>query len=337
VEEAVVILERACGTRRACTLLGVPRSSIFRRRQPPRPPCAALPRTSHRKLTPEEHEQLVATVHQERFVDLSIREIYATLLDEGIYLCSIATMYRVFRDLGETRERRRIASHPARVKPELIATAPNQVLSWDITKLAGPQKWVWFHLYVAIDIFSRFVVGWRLEPNEDGALAEELFATIIAERRIDPTTLTVHADNGPAMIAKTLNELFIDLNITRSHSRPRVSNDNPYSEAQFKTLKYGPTYPERFASLEEARAWCERFFRWYNEEHHHVGIGLLTPALVYEGRGEEQRNHRRSTLHAAQALHPERFVRGLPEPLRLPITVAINPPESKPAESQRSA
>jgi len=270
-------------------------------------------------------------VHQDRFVDLSIREIYATLLDEGVYLCSIATMYRVFRDRGETQERRRIASHPARVKPELIATAPNEVFSWDITKLAGPQKWVWYQLYAVLDIFSRFVVGWRLEPNEDGALAEELFATIIAEQGIDPSKLTVHADNGPAMTAKTLNQLFVDLKITRSHSRPHVSNDNPYSEAQFKTLKYGPTYPERFASLEEAQAWCEAFFRWYNEEHHHIGIGLLTPLAVYQGRGEEQRTDRRRILHSAHAAHPERFVRGLPEPLRLPVVVAINPPESQPS------
>lgn len=267
------------------------------------------------------------TIHQERFQDLSVREIYATLLDEGTFLCSISTMYRILLSVGETQERRSIAKHPPRVKPELIATAPNEVWSWDITKLAGPARWEWYHLYVILDIYSRFVIGWRLEYHEDGVMAEELFAEAIFRENIDPQRLSVHADNGSAMTAKTLGQLFIDLNITRSHSRPHVSNDNPFSESQFKTLKYGPTYPERFASIAEARSWCGTFFTWYNERHHHTGLGLLTPAEVHAGLGEERRAARRHVLHAAYAAHSERFVRGMPQPPKLPTVVAINPPD----------
>ncbi len=217
--------------------------------------------------------------------------------------------------------------YPPRVKPELSAIAPNCVWSWDITKLAGPRKWVWYQLYVIIDVFSRFVVAWRLERSEDGALAEELFAEAIVNQGVNPNSLTIHADNGSAMTAKTLAALFTDLNITRSHSRPHVSNDNPFSEAQFKTMKYGPTYPERFESIEQARLWCERFFVWYNHHHRHSGIALLTPALVHLGRGEERRSARRQVLRAAHAAHPERFVRGIPEPPSLPGVVYINPPD----------
>jgi putative transposase len=213
------------------------------------------------------------------------------------------------------------------VKPELVAIAPNCVWSWDITKLAGPRKWVWYHLYVVLDVYSRFVVGWRLEYSEDGKIAEELFAEAIVNQGVNPSLLTVHADNGSAMTAKTLASLFTDLNITRSHSRPHVSNDNPFSESQFKTMKYGPTYPERFESIQYARQWCEEFFAWYNHEHRHTGIALLTPAVVHIGRAEERRSRRREVLRAAHAAHPERFVRGLPEPPRLPAAVYINPPE----------
>jgi putative transposase len=321
-----MIIEQDYGTRTACRLVGASRATLHRRRLPKISTIRGI-RTSHRKLDLVEQKIILQRIHEPRFADLSVREIYATLLDEGVYLCSISTMYRILRSVGETRERRRIASHPPRVKPELVAIAPDCVYSWDITKIAGPAKWQWYHLYVVLDVYSRFVVGWRLERNEDGILAEELFAEIIADRGIDPTKLTVHADNGSAMTAKTLNRLFVDLQITRSHSRPHVSNDNPFSEAQFKTMKYGPNYPERFASIEDARIWCEAFFHWYNEQHHHIGIGLLTPLDVYSGRGDERRAARRDVLHAAHAAHPERFVRGLPEPPRLPTLVAINPPE----------
>lgn len=319
------IVEQKYGTRVACRLLGASRATLHRQRHR-KPKAVIAPRTSHRRLTDVERAMVLETMHQKRFTDLSVREIYATLLDEEIYLCSISTMYRILQSIGETRERRRIAQHPARVKPELLALGPDGVWSWDITKLAGPQKWVWYHLYVILDVYSRYVVGWRLERNEDGALAEELFAATIADRGVDPTQLTVHADNGSAMTAKTLSQLFVDLSITRSHSRPHVSNDNPFSETQFKTMKYGPTYPERFASIEETRDWCTAFVAWYNEQHHHIGIGLLTPSDVYSGRGEERRTARRQVLRTAHAAHPERFVRGLPEPPRLPTSVAINPP-----------
>ena len=321
-----MILEDKYGTRLACRLIGTSRATLHRRRRPRFGPPNHV-RTSHRRLDDAEQRNAIDLLHQERFSDLSVREIYATLLDEGVYLCSISTMYRLLRALGETRERRRLAQHSARVKPELIALGPNCVWSWDITKLAGPQKWQWYQLYVIIDVFSRYVVGWRLEPNEDGALAEELFAEAIVTHNVDPAKLSVHADNGSAMTAKTLVQLFSDLQITRSHSRPHVSNDNPYSEAQFKTLKYGPTYPERFTNLEQARAWCEAFFTWYNEQHHHIGIGLLTPKDVFSGRGEERRTARRRVLRAAHAAHPERFPNGLPEPPRLESIVYINPPE----------
>ena len=310
----------------ACRLLGASRATLHRSRTPRKLSPGRI-RRSHRVIQENEYSTILERLHEERFIDLSVREIYATLLDEGTYLCSISTMYRILRKLGESRERRRLAQHPARVKPELIAIAPNCVWSWDITKLAGPEKWVWYQAYVILDVHSRYMVGWRIETCEDGALAEELFAKTISERGVDPSKLTVHGDNGAAMTSKTLSQLFTDLQITRSHSRPHVSNDNPFSESQFKTMKYGPRYPERFLSLEQARQWFGDFAVWYNEQHHHIGLGLLTPADVYSGRGEERRTARRHVLHAAFAAHPERFPHGAPEPPRLPSVTYINRPE----------
>ncbi len=216
--------------------------------------------TSHRRLTDLERQAILDTAHSERFADLSVREIYAALLDEGTYLGSISTIYRVLRAAGETRERRRLATHPARVKPELVATAPGQVWSWDITKLLGPQKWTYFYLYVVLDVFSRYVVAWRLETRESATLATELFESAIAREGLDPKRLTVHADGGPAMTSRTLVQFFADLGVTKSRSRPHVSNDNPFSEAQFKTLKYGSTFPNHFANIQQARDYCRRFF-----------------------------------------------------------------------------
>jgi putative transposase len=319
------MIRAAHGIRAACRFLHSSRATIYRKQKTPI--AVQSTRSSHRKLSDTEYQNIIDTIHSERFIDSSIRTIYATLLDEGVYLASISTLYRILRKAKETRERRRIAVHPARVKPELVAIAPNCVWSWDITKLAGPRKWVWYHLYVVLDVYSRFVVGWRLEYSEDGKIAEELFADAIVNQGVNPSLLTVHADNGSAMTAKTLGSLFTDLNITRSHSRPHVSNDNPFSESQFKTMKYGPTYPERFENIQDARQWCEQFFAWYNHEHRHTGIALLTPAVVHIGRAEERRSRRRVVLRAAHAAHPERFVRGLPEPPRLPAAVYINPPE----------
>ncbi len=265
--------------------------------------------------------------HSDRFADLSVREIYATLLDEGRYIGSVSTWYRVLRAAGETRERRRLATHPARVKPELAAAAPREVWSWDITKLLGPQKWTYYYLYVVLDVFSRFVVAWRVEARESATLAKELFAAAVARERVDPTRLTVHADGGPAMTSKTLTQFFADLGITKSRSRPHVSNDNPYSEAQFKTLKYLPTFPGHFANMQQARDYCRRLIAWYNEEHRHSGIALLTPSDVHHGRADERSAARRLVLLDAWKAHPERFVRGQPEPLKLAPIAYINKPE----------
>jgi putative transposase len=237
-------------------------------------------------------------------------------------------MYRVLREAGETLERRRLATHPTRIKPELAATAPLQVWCWDITKLPGPQKWIHYNLYVVLDVFSRYVVAWRLEANESAVLAEEMFAQAFIRENVDPKGLIVHADGGPAMTSKTLAQLFSDLGVAQSRSRPHVSNDNPFIESYFKTLKFGPTYPVYFANLEQAREFCRQFVCWYNNEHRHTGIALLTPADVHHGRVEQKREARRAVLHAAHSVHPERFVRGLPEPPSIETVVYINQPLS---------
>jgi putative transposase len=320
------VLASDLGRRAACRALGVSRATVDRHAKTtlPRSPAS---RASHRRLTAAERQAILDVAHSERFADLSVREIYATLLDEGRYLGSISTMYRVLRAAGETRERRRLATHPARVKPELAAREPNRVWCWDITKLLGPQKWTYYHLYVVIDVFSRYVVAWRLEARESGALAEELFSTAIVRAGLDPARLTVHADGGSAMTSKNLAHLFADLGVTRSRSRPHVSNDNPYIESHFKTLKYGPSFPDHFANIEQARDFCRRFFAWYNMEHRHVGIALLTPRDVHYGRVGERRAARRTVLHTAFSEHPERFVRGCPEPPALASVVYINEPD----------
>jgi putative transposase len=280
-----------------------------------------------RRLGVEERQAMLDASHSDRFRDLSAREIYATLLDEGTYIGSISTWYRVLRAAGETRERRRQATHPARIKPELAATAPGEVWSWDITKLLGPQKWTYFYLYVVLDVFSRYVVAWRLETRESATLAEELFAAAIAREGVDPKRLTVHADGGPSMTSKTLTQFFADLGITKSRSRPHVSNDNPYSEAHFKTLKYTPTFPGYFANIQQARDYFRRLMVWYNDEHRHSGIALLTPSDVHHGRAGERCAARSLILLDAWKAHPERFVRGQPHPPKLASIAYINRPE----------
>jgi putative transposase len=252
--------------------------------------------------------------------------VYATLLDEGSYLCSISTMYRLLRQRGETGDRRRHASHPARVKPELLATTPNQVWSWDLTKLAGPARWTWYYLYTILDIYSRYVVGWMVAHREAALLAERLLSDTITKQGVQAGQLSIHADRGTSMTAKPVALLLADLGVTRSHSRPHVPDDNPYSESQFKTLKHHPTFPDRFGSIEDARAFCQRFFGWYNGEHRHSGIGLLTPADVHHGRAEQITLARGAVLDAAYAAHPERFVCKPPKPPRLPEQVWINRP-----------
>jgi putative transposase len=272
---------------------------------------------------------IVDTLNSERFCDQAPAQIWATLLDEGIYLASISTMYRLLRAEHQVRERRAQARRPALIKPELMATAPNQVWSWDITKLRGPHKWTWFQLYVILDVHSRYVVAWLVATRESARLAEELIADAIYEHGVPAGQLALHADRGSSMTSKTVNQLLADLGVTQSHSRPHQSNDNPFSEAQFKTLKYSPSFPKRFTSIDHARQFCDWFFHHYNHQHRHSGIGLHTPADVHYGRAEQIRAHRQAVLDAAYTARPERFRRP-PSAPRIPEATWINPPEETP-------
>lgn len=311
----------------ACAALGVARATYYR--QLPPPMLGPKPKkASPRALTSEEKQAVLAVLREERFVDLAPAEVYATLLDEGRYLCSERTMYRVLAENGEVRERRDQLRHPKYAAPELLATKPNELWSWDITKLLGPTKWTYFYLYVVLDVFSRYVVGWLIADAESSALAEKLIAESCERQRIKPGQLTIHADRGSSMKSKPVAMLLADLGVTKTHSRPHVSNDNPYSEAQFKTLKYRPDYPERFGSPEDARGFHVDFFGWYNDEHHHTGLGLLTPADVHFGRAQQRRAERTNVLEAAHRAHPERFVLGTPVPPPLPTAAWINKPKS---------
>ena len=268
------------------------------------------------------------TLNSERFQDSSPRQVYATLLDEGIYYCSWRTMYRVLDEHQEVRERRNQLRHPKYVKPELLTTRPNMLWSWDLTKLKGPVKWSYYYLYTILDVFSRYVVGWMIAERESATLAQQLIQETCRKQEIQPEQLTVHADRGSSMRSKTVALLLADLGVTKTHSRPYVSNDNPYSESQFKTMKYRPTYPERFGSIQDARAWARSFFCWYNHGHHHSALGLMTPAVVHYNQAEAVRERRQQVLEAAYAAHPERFVRGEPKAPALPKEVWINKPES---------
>jgi putative transposase len=319
-------LAPALGLATACDVLSVPRSSVYRARRP-KPTPAAQPEPV-RALSAAEREQVRQMLNSQRFVDRAPREVYATLLDEGTYLCSPSTMYRVLAEHIEVRERRDQLRHPAYAKPELLAMGPNQVWSWDITKLLGPAKWTYYYLYVMLDIFSRYVVGWLLAEREATALAELLITEACAKQHIRPDQLTLHADRGGPMIAKPVALLMADLGVLESHSRPHVSNDNPFSEAQFKTLKYRPDYPDRFGSQADARAWAHTFFPWYNDHHQHSGIGYMTPAAVHSGAAARLFVERQHVLRLAYAAHPERFVKGQPTPPALPTAVWINPPKS---------
>jgi putative transposase len=313
----------------ACAALGVSRATVYRRR---RPPAAARPRPRPaRALTAGEQAAVLTQLHSPRFVDHAPREIYATLLDEGQYLCSPRTMYRVLAAAEEVQERRNQLRHVAR-RPELLATGPNEVWSWDITKLLGPVKWTYFYLYVILDIFSRYVVGWMVAHAESGPLAERLIAASCETQGVQPGQLTLHADRGTSMTSKTVALFLADLGVTRTHSRPHVSNDNPFSEAQFKTLKSRPEFPERFGSLQDARAFCHPFFTWYNTEHRHGGIGWLTPAMMHYGQVDSVGAARRQVLAAAYATHPERVVRRPPVPPPVPTEAWINPPPPAGAE-----
>jgi putative transposase len=311
-------------------LLAYPRSSYYRQQRPPAPNGKSRPRpASPRALSAIEREKVRETLNSERFVDCSPRQVYGTLLDEEAYLCSVSTMYRVLRDNQEVRERRNQKRHPAYTKPELVATAPNQVWTWDITKLRGPVTHVYYYLYTILDIFSRYVVGYMIAERELAYLAKQLVADSCAKQGIVPDQLILHADRGSSMTSKTLALLLADLGVDKSHSRPYVSNDNPYSEAQFKTMKYRPDYPDHFGGLADARTWAHPFFDWYNNQHRHTGLGLMTPATVHYGLADDLTSRRQIVLSVAYAQHPERFVKGRPTPPQLPDAVWINPPQAK--------
>jgi putative transposase len=332
-DAAITELAPLIGVRAACRATGRPQANHYRRhRQSPPPAKPTRERKPQpRALTPTERDTVRALLNRPGFVDKAPATVYHELLDEGSYLCSPATMYRILRAHGEVKERRRQAVHPARVKPELVATGANMCWSWDITKLHGPAKWSYFYLYVTIDIYSRYVVGWMLADRESATLAEKLLADTIAKQRIDRDTLTIHADNGSSMASKPVAFLLADLGVTKTHSRPHTSNDNPYSESHFKTLKYRPDFPDRFGSLADARAFCQRFFTWYNTAHRHSGIAWHTPHDVHHGHDQTVRAARADVLAAAYTRNPERFVRKHPEPPALPTTVWIN----KPAEQNQ--
>lgn len=314
------------GIAAACAGLGVSRATYYRQQWPR---CEPKPKPKPaRSLSEVERQAVLEVLHSERFVDQSPAEVYATLLDEGRFLCSVRTFYRLLAEHQEVRERRHQLRHPNYQKPERLATSANQLWSWDITKLHGPAKWTYFYLYVILDVFSRYVVGWMVAHRESATLAERLIEQTLHKQHIQPGQLTIHADRGAAMTSKAVALLLSDLGITKSHSRPYVSNDNPFSEAQFKTLKYQPQFPQQFGSIEDARTFCQSFFHWYNHDHHHSGIGLLTPAVLHHGQAEQVTQQRQQVLQAAYQVHPERFVRGLPQPPSIPTAVWINPPVS---------
>ena len=327
--EAARELSFEVGVKPACEVLGVSRASYYRRQSPNhlRLVKTGKASTSPRALSHEERQDVLDTLHSERFVDKAPYSVYASLLDEGRYLCSIRTMYRILEANEEVRERRKQRSHPNYEKPELLAKGPNEVWSWDITKLKGPVKWSCFHLYVILDIFSRCVVGWMVAHRESADLAKKLIQESCEKQGIERGRLILHADRGSSMKSKAVALLLSDLGVTKTHSRPHTSNDNPYSESQFKTMKYRPEFPKRFGSIEDARSFCQDFFGWYNKEHRHSGIGLFTPEDVHYGRTGKIHQQRQEALLKAYQLHPERFVKKIPEPPELPKAAWINKPK----------
>ncbi len=315
-----------------CRALSVSRATLYRQRRPKEKreiDMVKEPKASHRALTPAERQEVLDTLHSTDFRDQAPHEVYGTLLDQGRFLCSIRTMYRILQENKEVRERRNQAPKPVYTKPQLLATGANEVWSWDITKLLGPAKWTYFHLYVILDIFSRYVVGWMVAPRESQELAKRFISDTCIKQNIIRNQLTLHADRGSSMKSKVVAMLLADLGVTKTHSRPHTSNDNPFSESQFKTMKYRPEFPKKFGSLQDARAFCQDFFSWYNSEHHHSGLGLLTPEIVHYGQASVVTKKRAETLLAAYKLHPERFVRRPPTPPEPPEAVWINPPKAE--------
>jgi len=333
-------LAEMVGAQRACHALDVNRATYYRWRsaqrtpdpsEDPTPDVPARRRpTPQRALSGDERAAVLATLHDERFVDAAPRQVWATQLEEGTYQAHWRTMYRILAANGEVRERRNQLQRPTYQRPELMATAPNQLWSWDITKLRGPRRGQWFYLYLLLDVFSRYVVAWLIAEHENQDLAKTLLDAGYTKQSIGPDQLTIHADRGSPMIAKTVAQLLDDLQVRRSHSRPHVPDDNPFSEAQFKTVKYHPTYPDRFTDVGHARAWADPFIHWYNHDHHHSALALLTPATVHTGRTAVVLAERQRVLDAAYATHPERFVKGPPRVAQPPSTVWINPPLDAP-------
>ena len=332
--DAVAHLAPTVGIVAACDCLSVARASFYRRRPvlgPPASPAAepVLPSerpAPARSLSEVERAAVLLVLHEDRFQDRSPAAVQATLLDEGQYLCSTRTMYRILEQEGESGERRDQLVHPAYDKPELLATAPNQLWSWDITKLRGPVKWTYFYLYVMLDVFSRYVTGWMIAYREAAELAKQFIEEAIGKHDIPVGQLKIHADRGRVMKSKPVAFLMADLGVTKSHSRPYVSNDNPYSESQFRTMKYRPDFPDRFGCIQDSRAFCQQFFHWYNEEHRHSGIALLTPAVVHFGETQTVLARRQAVLDTAYQAHPDRFVRRPPKSMLLPSEVWINKP-----------
>ena len=328
--ETVEELTPIIGTRPACRALGASAATIYCRRRP-RAPRQSRPRpTPPRALSGPERAAVLVELYSQRFVDSSPAQVWATLLDEDTYLCSERTMYRLLAARhGSVRERRDQLTHPAYAKPELLAERPNELWSWDISKLLGPAKWTYFYLYAILDVFSRYVVGWTVQHRETGPVAEALIAQAVEQQQITREQLTIHADRGGPMRSKPVAFLLADLGVTKTHSRPYTSTDNPYSEAHFKTLKYRPEFPDRFDSIEHAREFCRGFFHYYNDEHRHSGIGLMTPAAVHYGRAERIHVERARVLQTAYARNPDRFVRRPPVPPALPTAAWINKPDTK--------
>ena len=338
MRQAADQLATKVGVQRACQILGVPRASVYRHRaraNKPQRQGLSDRQLPARALRQDERAHVLDVLNSGRFQDAAPRQVWAQLLDEGTYLCSWRSMYRILEANDQVRERRNQLSHPTYKKPELLAQGPNQLWSWDITKLRGPVKWTYFYLYVLLDIFSRFVVGWMVARRESAALAKELIQQSCRNQEVDPQQLTIHSDRGGPMIAKSLALLLSDLGVTKSHARPHVPNDNPYSEAQYKTMKYRPDYPDRFGALEDARTWARPFFSWYNFQHHHTGLALMTPAQVHYGQAPLVQDARQQTLLNAYATHPERFVRGRPTPPALPDAVWINKPTTHDASHEK--
>jgi putative transposase len=334
IERTVEELTPIIGTRPACRALGASPATVYRRRRPPEPRPPRPRPTPERALSDPERAQVLEVLHSERFVDVAPEETWATLLDEGTYLCSPRTMYRILAaHHGGVRDRRNQLTHPSYAKPELLAEQPNELWCWDVSKLKGPAKWTYYYLYVMLDVFSRYIVGWTVQYRENGQLAKTLIEQAIEQQKITPGLLTLHADRGAPQRAKPVAFLLADLGITKTHSRPYTSSDNPYSESNFKTLKYRPEFPARFDAIEHARDHCRVFVGWYNHQHRHSGIGLMTPAAVHYGQAQQLHTARAHVLDAAFAAHPERFVRKPPAPPNLPTAAWIN----KPADTKEVA